>query len=168
MTIKITIDGETVHEIDARAYRKRIMHVDLRDTAKSLKQEHIDLPIIRDLDINIVFDSRADTDLHMLEEKARLDETDKDAQRYEESSNVTDEPEDEPDNVPDAPEQEENVNPVLNPPIDPEAEPVDDSVSEDVPEDSGTDDDSDDSEPSGDDESDDSDESSDDGPLDLG
>ena len=95
MTIKITIDGETVHEIDARAYRKRIMHVDLRNAHASVKQEHIDLPLIRDLDINIVFDSRADTDLAMLEEKARLDDADKDAERAEEAEKVTDTPEEE-------------------------------------------------------------------------
>lgn len=74
--IKIFIDGEEVHSIDERAYRKRIMHVDLRDSAKSIKQEHIDLPIIRDVEIHVVFDPRADTDLAMLEEEARLEQAD--------------------------------------------------------------------------------------------
>jgi hypothetical protein len=81
--IKIFVDGEEVHSVDARAYRKRMLHVDFRQMGKSTQQEHIGLPVIRDLDIHLNFDVRADTDLLMLEEKARLDEADKDAEKAE-------------------------------------------------------------------------------------
>jgi len=81
VTIKIIVDEEVVHEIDERAYRKNILNMSFWKMGQPLHEEHISMPIARDIDIQLHFSNRPDTDLLMLEEKARLDSADKDEER---------------------------------------------------------------------------------------